>query len=465
MKPCVLIVDDDEEIRTQMKWAIASEFSVEFADDRTSALRKFQEAKPEVVLLDLGLPPNPNDTTEGMATLAALQSIERTSKVIIVSGQSDRDNAIRAIGAGAYDFLCKPLDVNQLTTLLKRCIYVSGLERDYRGMVNSDVPNMFEGMLGASEGMKEVFNTVRKVAKSNAPVLILGESGTGKEMVANAIHRQSPRSKGAFVAINCNAIPDSLIESELFGYEKGSFTGANTQKIGLIETASGGTLFLDEIGDLPPPVQVKLLRFLQEKTIQRVGGRKEINVDTRVLAATHVDLKAAIKDGKFREDLYFRLAVVCCNLPPLRERDDDVLLLAKDFLRRFAVQDGKEGLGYDAKAERAIRSHHWPGNVRELQNCVQRAVIMADGKKIRPEDMQIESSEHGNDGDDGTGGNIRLAISTGAGLREARENLEKEMVVQALQLHEGNVSAAAKELGVSRPTLYELMSKLGISKP
>ncbi len=463
-KPRILIIDDDEEIRTQMKWAVAADYDVALAGDRIEAIKCFREHRPQVVLLDLGLPPNPNDTTEGMATLAALLTLDRNAKIIIISGQSDRENAVRAIGAGAYDFLSKPLDVEQLRLLLQRCVFVSELERDYRQMQDEERPGMFEGILGSHEKMEEVFKTVGKVAKATAPVLILGESGTGKEMIANAIHRRSPFSKKPFIAINCNAIPENLIESELFGYEKGSFTGANSQKIGLIETAAGGTLFLDEIGDLPPPVQVKMLRFLQEKRIQRVGGRQEIEVDVRVLAATHVDLTAAIKEGRFREDLYFRLAVVVCKLPPLRERGDDIILLAQDFLKRFGKQNGRDNLSFDSQALKAIARYPWPGNVRELQNRIQRSVIMSDGRRITCEDLEIPIAA----GEGGTGtpmaAGTTVDVSSAGGLKEARETLERELVNQALERTDGNISAAAKELGVSRPTLYELMNKLGITK-
>jgi two-component system NtrC family response regulator len=457
-KPRILIIDDDEEIRTQMKWAVAADYQVAMAGDRVEAIERFREHHPQVVLLDLGLPPNPNDTTEGMATLSALLTLDRSAKIIIISGQSDRENAVRAIGAGAYDFLNKPLDVEHLRLLLQRCVFVSELERDYRQMQDEERPGMFEGILGSHEKMEEVFKIVGKVAKATAPVLILGESGTGKEMIANAIHRRSAFSKKPFVAINCNAIPENLIESELFGYEKGSFTGANSQKIGLIETAAGGTLFLDEIGDLPPPMQVKMLRFLQEKRIQRVGGRQEIEVDVRVLAATHVDLTAAIKEGRFREDLYFRLAVVVCKLPPLRERGDDIILLAQDFLKRFGKQNGRENLSFDSQALKAIARYPWPGNVRELQNRIQRAVIMTDGRRIACEDLELPI--RAGDGEASPAGTASLA----GGLKEARETLERELVNQALERTDGNISAAAKELGVSRPTLYELMNKLGITK-
>jgi two-component system NtrC family response regulator len=464
MKPKVLIIDDDEEIRTQMKWAVAADYEVAMAGDRRSALDAFRKQRSAVVMLDLGLPPSPHDTSEGMATLAGLLTLERSAKVIIISGQSDRENAVKAIGAGAYDFLCKPVDVGQLKLLLQRCVYVSELERDYRKMQDEERPDMFEGMLGGSDAMREVFKTVGKVARSSAPVLILGESGTGKEMVATAIHRRSPFKDKPFIAINCNAIPDSLIESEFFGYEKGAFTGANTQRVGLIETAAGGTLFLDEIGDLPPTVQVKLLRYLQEKRIKRVGGRQEIEVETRVIAATHVDLAKAIAAERFREDLYFRLAVVVCKLPPLRERGDDIILLAQDFLKHFGAQNGREGLLFNPEAIQAIVQHPWSGNVRELQNRIQRAVIMADGQWITEADLEIGSPLS-----PGTlGVSPRTGLSNEAltfyGLKEARENLEREMVLQALERNDSKISAAAQELGISRPTLYELMNKLGISK-
>jgi two-component system, NtrC family, response regulator len=464
MKPKILIIDDDEEIRTQMKWAVAAEYNVALAGDRKEAIERFREHRPQVVLLDLGLPPNPNDTTEGMATLAALFTLDRSAKIIIVSGQSDRENAMRAIGAGAYDFLSKPLDLGQLHLLLQRCVFVSELERDYRQLKNEERPGMFEGILGSNEKMEEVFKIVGKVAKASAPVLILGESGTGKEMIANAIHRRSPFKDKPFVAINCNAIPENLIESELFGYEKGSFTGANSQKIGLIETAAGGTLFLDEIGDLPPPVQVKMLRFLQEKRIQRVGGRQEIEVDARVLAATHVDLTNAIKEGRFREDLYFRLAVVVCKLPPLRDRGEDIILLAKDFLMRFGKQNGCDNLSFDSQAIKAIASHPWPGNVRELQNRIQRAVIMADSRRISCEDLEIVSVSVSKESGNSVNAGTKVDVSQAGGLKEARETLERELVNQSLDRNEGNISAAAKDLGISRPTFYELMNKLGISK-
>ena len=449
MKPTLLIIDDDEAIRTQMKWAVSADYDVIMAADRQAALDQFQAGKPVVTLLDLGLPPAPHDSREGMAALAGIMNLDRSAKVIVVSGQSDRENAVRAVGAGAYDFLCKPVNTDELKLLIQRCIFVSGLEHDYRELNQADDPGAFEGILGSSSCMQDVFQTVRKVARSTAPVLILGESGTGKEMVARAIHRQSTVRDKPFIAINCSAIPESLLESELFGYEKGAFTGANTQRIGLIESAAGGTVFLDEIGDLPAAVQVKLLRFLQEKRIQRVGGRVELEMDTRVVAATNVNLEQAIKAGSFREDLFFRLAVVVCKLPPLRDRGEDAALLAADFLARFAAQNGRPGLSFEPQALRAITLYPWPGNVRELQNRVHRAVIMAEGKRVSAGDMELAAFTEG---------------TPGRSLKDAREDLEREMIERALSKHGGKITAAASELGVSRPTFYELMSKLGISR-
>ncbi|MEM9237427.1 MAG: PEP-CTERM-box response regulator transcription factor [Verrucomicrobiota bacterium] len=448
MKSQVLIVDDDEEIRTQMKWAISDDYEVLMAGDRVEAMRLVKEHRPEVVLLDLGLPPHPHDSTEGMVMLSGIQEHARETKVIIISGQADRTNAVRAVGAGAYDFLCKPVDMTQLNTLLERCVYINELEREYRLGEARERPDVFEGMVGSGDAMQEVFTVIRKVSSAMVPVLILGESGTGKEMVARAIHRRGPASDRPFIAINCNAIPENLIESELFGHEKGAFTGAHARREGMIESAAGGTLFLDEIGDLPAHVQVKLLRFLQERKIQRVGGREELDIETRIVAATHVDLKKAIEDGDFREDLYFRLAVVVCRLPPLRDRGSDVLLLARDFLRGFAKRNGRPELAFDPGALRDIGRHRWPGNVRELQNRVQRAVIMADGSRLSSADLELNAFD-----DDG-----------GETLREARERLESEMVKGALDRNGNKIAAAARDLGISRPTFYELMNKLGISK-
>ena len=400
------------------------------------------------MILDLGLPPFPNQPDEGMAILFEVLGRDRTAKVIIISGQGEKENALRAVGSGAYDFLSKPVNIDELAFLLRRCFYVAELEREHRELQRSLGGGGFEGLLGASQEMQNVFGVIRKVASSEVPVLLLGESGTGKEMAAQAIHRCSPRKEGPFFAINCSAIPDNLLESELFGHEKGAFTGAHVQRKGLVERAANGTLLLDEIGDLPLTLQVKLLRFLQEQTFIRVGGREEIRCDARVITATNADLKQAIVQGKFREDLYFRLAVVVIDLPPLRQRGDDVVLLAKEFLRRFATEAGNPGLTFTPEALASAQRYTWPGNVRELQNRIHRAVIMTEGKRISRVDMGLSE----------------VANSHGATLRKARENIEREMIQQALRRNAGKISTSATELGISRPTLYELMEKLDIAK-
>ena len=446
-KPRLLIVDDDEAIRTQLKWALESEYDLAIAADRAEATTLFRQKQPATTLLDLGLPPEPNNCKEGLAALEEMLAIDPTAKVVILSGQSERENAIKAIGAGAYDFLPKPIEPDILKLLLRRCINVVQLEREYRELQKSAPIQGFEKMLGASTKMEQVFAAIRKVASTNAPVLLLGESGTGKELAALAIHERSPRSKGPFVPINCSGIPETLLESELFGHEKGAFTGAHMQRQGLIESAADGTLFLDEIGELPPSLQVKLLRFLQEQRFQRVGGRQEIKIDTRVIAATNADLKQAIAESRFREDLYFRLAVVVIKLPPLREREDDVALLAQDFLNRYAAQNGRKKMTLAADAMRALYRHQWTGNVRELQNRVKRAVIMADGRKITAADLELDEPTEGR-----------------ATLRDAREAVERELVESSLRRNRGKIAAAAAELGISRPTFYELMEKLGIRR-
>ncbi len=449
MNPVLLLVDDDEAIRTQMKWALSADYEIISAEDRAGAVESFKKKKPAVTLLDLGLPPRPADPDEGFATLAELKAVDEMAKVIVISGQGEKKNALEAVAAGAYDFLCKPVDPDELKLLLKRCIYLADLEREYRKAKESQRANVFEDMLGTSPQMQGVFSFIRKVATTTAPVLLLGESGTGKEMAALAIHRRGPRKDGPFIPINCNAIPENLLESELFGHEKGSFTGATMQRVGLVETAKGGTLFLDEIGELPPSIQVKMLRYLQEQRFQRVGGRQEIASDARIIAATNVDLKAGINQGSFREDLYFRLAVLVISLPPLRERGDDAVLLAQEFLQKYAAQNGKANIAFVPEALRAINRHPWPGNVRELQNRIKRAVIMADSKRITEKDLELSTG---------------IGFSSSTTLKEARENVEREMVQRALKRNLGRISSAAAELGISRPTLYELMEKLGISR-
>jgi len=448
-KPKLLIVDDDEEIRTQMRWSLGTDYEIFQAGNCEGAIQQFKQNTPPVVLLDLGLPPRPNLVDEGMNALAEIVQIAPKTKVIIISGQGERENALEAIGRGAYDFMSKPVDTEELQLVLKRCYYVTDLEREYVSMQKKLNEDAFEGMLGTSEPMQKVFGLVRKVATSDAPVMILGESGTGKEMIANAIHSRSSQASGPFVAINCSAIPESLLESELFGHEKGAFTGADSTRIGKIEQADGGTLFLDEIGEVPLNVQVKLLRFLQESYIERVGGRETIPVQTRIVAATNADLKKGMADGTFREDFYFRLSVVELNLPPLRDRGEDIEYLATSFLKRFAAEAGNGKLVFSAAAMKGIRSYPWSGNVRELQNRVRRAAIMAEGNKVSPEDLQLPTDR---------------SIPAGSTLKEAREALEKEMIEAALKKHKNKVTAAAAELGISRPTFYELLDRLGIKR-
>jgi two-component system NtrC family response regulator len=449
-KPTLLIVDDDEEIRSQLKWSLADEYELVLAGDRESARAAHASSHPSVVLLDLGLPPRPADPDEGLATLADLLAAGHDSKVIVVSGQSEKENALRAVGEGAYDFLCKPVDVDELKVIVKRAIYSATLEREYRELQRGGRSDNFEGMLGTSDRMQVVFNRIRKVATATAPVLILGESGTGKEVAALAIHRLSARRDGPFVPINCSAIPETLLESELFGHEKGAFTGAHMQRKGRIESATGGTLFLDEIGELPLAIQVKLLRFLQEQVIERVGGRTPIKVDVRVVAATNADLKKSMVAGTFREDLFYRLAVVVVDVPPLRDRPGDIPVLAKAFLHRSATENNKGSLSLSQAALRALQQHAWPGNVRELENRIKRGVIMAEGRHVTPDDLELSDST------------IHAHVRT---LKDARESAEREVILAALQRNKWKISPAAAELEISRPTLYELMEKLKIQKP
>ena len=450
MKPALLLVDDDESIRSQMKWALADAYAISTAENRADALNAFRTNQPLVVLLDLGLPPSPGDPTEGMATLADLLDADPLVKTVVVSGQNEEANALRAIGEGAYDFLSKPVDMDELKRILVRAFYVAQLERQYRQLRGRKPVDGFEGMVGASAPMREVFTLIRKVAATDAPVLILGESGTGKEMAALAIHRRSTRKGGPFIPINCGAIPENLLESELFGHERGAFTGAHAGRRGRIEASSGGTLFLDEIGELPLSLQVKLLRFLQEQTIERVGGRVRIQIDTRVIAATNSDLKKGMGKGAFREDLYYRLAVVVLKLPALRERASDIHLLAKSFLLDSAAQHRRRVSRFASDATQALLHHPWPGNVRELQNRVCRAVIMADGSQVTATDLELAETALG-----------APPIRT---LKEARESAERDVIEEALRRHNHKIAPAAAEVGISRPTFYELMEKLGLRK-
>lgn len=443
----ILIVDDDDEVRTQMKWALNQDYEVLLADDRPSALELLKQEQPCAVTLDLGLPPAAGDTREGFLAPADMLQTDPLLKVIVVTGQDEKENGMEAIGQGAYDFFCKPVNIGHLKVVLDRAIRVQELERGRRELLGNDQFDSFEGIIGGSSQIQSLFGTIEKVAGTPASVLIVGESGTGKEMAARAIHRRSLRAAGPFVAINCGAIPENLLESELFGHEKGAFTGAHLQRQGRIEMAQGGTLFLDEIGELSGALQVKLLRFLQEHEIERVGGRTTINVDARILAATNIDLSKAMAAGRFREDLYYRLAVVVVRMPPLRERQGDIPLLAKAFLQRQSSEQ-KKALIFTPKCIKAMESYGWPGNVRELENRIQRAAIMAENGRIAPEDLGLS----------------QYSEFEGQGLGKARQAVERQMVESALARNKGNLTRAAAELEISRPSLYELIEKLGISR-
>jgi two-component system NtrC family response regulator len=448
-KPKLLVVEDDPELRAQMKWALARDYDVAVAENREQALAALRANRPAVLTLDLGLPPDPNGVSEGFNTLNEVLSERTGTKVIIITGREERVHALNAIGQGAYDFFPKPVQIDELQVVLRRAFHIAGLEEEKRTLEREPWSGVFEGIVGNSPKMQQVYATVRKVAPSNASVLIVGESGTGKELIARAIHRQSERRNGPFLTINCGAIPDTLLESELFGHEKGSFTGAHIQRRGRIEMAHGGTLFLDEIGELSVPLQVKLLRFLQERTIERIGGRSALEVDVRVMAATNMDLVQAMKEGRFREDLYYRLAVVNIALPSLRERGDDILILAKTMLQQYIASENKSTLGFTSQALRALVAHSWPGNVRELQNRIKRAVIMAEGVKLTAEDMELSGSYVRHDG---------------SALRNARESLERELIEGVIAKNRGNMSRSAVELGISRSALYERMEKLGVKR-
>jgi two-component system NtrC family response regulator len=448
-KQKLLIIDDDEDLRTQMKWALTGDYDIYLAEDRPSAIALINKEQPAVITLDLGLPPNPAGVEEGFAVLDHILDECGHTKVIIITGRSEKEHALRAVGKGAYDYFYKPIELDELKIVLKRAFHVSQLEQEQRDLRQRLSGDTFEGMIGTSSKMQDVFSAIRKVATTDAPVLIRGESGTGKELVARAIHRLSIRASRPFIPINCSAIPENLIESEFFGHEKGTFTGAHVQRKGRFEMAEGGTLFLDEIGDLPLTIQVKLLRFLQEKTIERVGGREQIEVDTRILAATNRDLEEAMRNSAFRDDLFYRISVINISLPPLRERSADIVLLAKTFLDRYAIESKKKIKGFSSQVIEALERYPWPGNVRELENRIKRAVIMSEGKKITLEDLEMQSV---------------AGVKENILLKDAREHLEKELILKAIARNENNLTKAASDLGISRPTLYDLMQKLGIPK-
>lgn len=450
----LLVVDDSPDIRKQLKWGLSKEYLVVSAGDAAEAVSLFRSNQPRVVTLDLGLPPCAEGVKEGFRALEGMLQHSPFAKIIVITGNDDRENALKAVRMGAYDYCRKPVDMDELRIILRRAYQLAALEEENRRLQQSKGNNPGLGsMVGQSRRMQEVFTVIRKVASADVPVLIQGESGTGKELVAGALHSLSSRKKGPFVALNCGAIPETLLEAELFGYEKGAFTGAHARVLGKFECSHKGTLFLDEIGELPTALQVKLLRFLQEKRLERLGGREEISVDTRIIAATNADIRDAMAAGRFREDLYYRIGVVTIDLPPLREREDDVLLLANLFLQRFSEQMKRKVKGFSQPALNFLRSYDWPGNVRELENRIQKAVLMADSPVLEEKDVSCAPSEEATAGEPASGLN----------LREARDRVEREMVVNAISRNGRNILRTAEDLGISRPTLYDLMRKHGLS--
>ena len=444
-RPELLVIEDDEGLQAQLKWAY-EKYAVSIVGDREAALSRFREIKPAVVTLDLGLPPDPDGTSEGFAILDQIMQEAPQTKVIVASGHGERESALHAIARGAYDFYQKPIDIDALGMIVDRAFHLFAIEEENRRLLlkSQDGQTILGGMITGAPEMIKVARTIERVAATDVSVVILGASGTGKELVAKALHEQGSRKHGPFVAINCAAIPETLLESELFGHEKGAFTGAVKLREGKIELAAGGTLFLDEVGDIPLQIQVKLLRFLQERTIERIGGRSSISVDTRIVCATHRDLESMIEEKLFREDLFYRLAEVVIRVPPLAERSGDPILLAKAFLAKFASEMNPAIKGFTTEALAAIAEWNWPGNVRELENRVKRAVIMTDEKFIGVSDLDF---------DDEAQGEATALLE----LKAAREQSDRRMVIEALSRSENNISKAAKLLGISRPTLYDLM--------
>ncbi|WP_254894956.1 PEP-CTERM-box response regulator transcription factor [Novosphingobium sp. B1] len=445
-RPVLLIVEDDPGLQAQLKWAY-EDFDVVIAGDRSAALTLLRSEEPAVVTLDLGLPPDPDGTTEGFAVLDEIMALRPQTKVIVASGHGARESALKAIAKGAYDFYQKPVDIDALGLIVRRALHLSRIEAENRSLAtrSSEDNKVLGRMITAAPEMIKVARTIERVANTNVSVMLLGASGTGKELLARGLHDASGRARGEFVAINCAAIPENLLESELFGHEKGAFTGAVKTTEGKIEQASGGTLFLDEVGDIPLQLQVKLLRFLQERTIERIGGRRSIEVDTRIVCATHQNLEAMIGEGRFREDLYYRLAEIVIRIPGLAERPGDATLLAKTFAMRFAKEMNPQVKGLAPDALAAIDGWNWPGNVRELENRVKRAVIMADGKLITAADLDLPQGTEQED--------------SPLNLKTAREATDRKVIRHALARSEGNISSTARLLGISRPTLYDLLKQ------
>ena len=444
LKP-LLVVEDNPGLQKQLKWAFEG-YQVYLAGDRETAIELLQQHRPRVVTLDLGLPPDPANASEGLRALSEILQMAPHTKVIVVTGNDDRQNALKAISLGAYDFYQKPVDPDILALIVDRACGLSELEEEHRRLLTQTSASPLDGIVGSSEKMLTACRMVEKIGPSDVTTLLLGESGSGKELFARALHKLSPRHDQPFMAVNCAAIPENLLESELFGYEKGAFTGAVKQTPGKIEYASGGTFFLDEIGDMPPALQAKMLRFLQERVVDRIGGHAPIPVDVRVICATHHDLNQAIKDGLFREDLYYRVSEVVIPIPALREREADRVQLAQIFLDKFSSENGRDFRGFTDAALESIEGYRWPGNVRELENRVKRAVILAEGKQVTAQDLGFEAESE----------------SLSLDLRAARETAERSVIQRALLVNKNNMSNTAKALGVSRPSLYNLMNKLGM---
>ncbi|SFW28234.1 PEP-CTERM-box response regulator transcription factor [Nitrosovibrio sp. Nv17] len=444
----LLVIEDDPGLQKQLRWSFDT-YNVLVAGDRESALALVRRHEPAVVTMDLGLPPDPDGASEGLATLEQILELAPDTKVIVLTGNQDHGNALKAIALGAYDFHQKPFDPEILGLVVKRAFYLYALQQENRRLLQTQAAAPISGIITRDPAMIKVCRNVEKVASSDATAILLGESGTGKEILARALHQSSPRQSKCFMAINCAAIPETLLESELFGYEKGAYTGAAKQTLGKIELANGGTFFLDEIGDLPMPLQAKLLRFLQERVIERVGGRKEIPIDVRVVCATHQNLKKLIEEGRFREDLYYRLSEIVITIPPLRERAGDAALLAHHFRNKFSAQEKRSSLNFSREALTVIENHPWPGNVREMENCIKRAVIMADGPLINAEDLGLPAA---------------AAPVEPINLRQVREKAECDALMKVLARADGNIVKAAELLGVSRPTIYDLMSRCGLKQ-
>ncbi len=442
-KQKLLVVEDDEGLQRQLRWSY-EDYDVVTASNRDQALTALRAEEPKVVTLDLGLPPDPDGTSEGFAILGEIMRLAPHTKVIVASGHGERESALRAISMGAYDFYQKPVDFDELGLIVARAFHLFDIEEENRRLATSQQAAPFANLITGSAQMLKVCQMVERVAPTDVSVMLLGASGTGKELLARGLHDSSRRAKGPFVAINCAAIPENLLESELFGHERGAFTGAVKQTPGKIELAQGGTLFLDEVGDIPLPLQVKLLRFLQERVIERIGGRKEIPVDVRIVCATHQDLPRLIGAGQFREDLYYRLAEINIDIPSLHDREGDAILLSHAFLNRYNKDLGRNVKGFSNEALAAIDSHPWPGNVRELENRIKRAVIMCDGGRIGIEDLDFGQAEEAGEP---------------LNLKQVREAADRKAITRAVAQAQGNISQAAKLLGVSRPTLYDLMKQ------